>query len=67
MESAELVQLASLLRKFFKEYSASFNGRDFAWRNPVAKCLKAELVKLDRWKNLPRGKPAKEVGRPRKR
>lgn len=46
--------LAALLTEFFNDHD--INGKGVLSNNEIAKLLKSNLSKKDRWKNLSRGK-----------
>ena len=54
MNKQDKNKLIDLLEEFFSEYDINEKGVLFS--NDVAKCLKKNLLKKDRWKNLSRGK-----------
>lgn len=54
MNAQDKNSLIDLLEQFFSEYD--INEKGVLFNNDVAKCLKKNLLKKDRWKNLSRGK-----------
>lgn len=60
MTNKDKNELLRLLEVFFAENQ--LNQRDFINKNKIASLLKKQMIKLGRWKNLPRGSKKAKIG-----
>lgn len=58
------VELEKAINEWFK--TANFKSENFLWTNKVAKALKSNLIKYDRWRHAPRGLTKKPEPEPPK-